>query len=251
MINRKSAITSLCLIAFANPLPAMASCVGPREAAALKVASLKQQLMVAGLACRASDSYNKFVLGHQSELQHSDEDLKDFFIRNGVEADYDAYKTKLANLDAYREAYDHDSYCAATAGDFSSLATSGDLMAAAEGEQLIVGETCEAPILAMARPAAAPPVRVAVADPVVVGPNRQPPAKPYTDIPPPAPSLQTVSADRNDNARSVPSVAAPDSYGDANVPPRPSALYQHNDDRYWYYRWLYAQPGAFAGYYGR
>ena len=82
MIDHKTVLTSFCLIAFANPLPAIAACVAPREALALKVASLQQRLMVAGLACRASDSYNKFVLGHQTELQHSDEDLKNYFVKN-------------------------------------------------------------------------------------------------------------------------------------------------------------------------
>jgi hypothetical protein len=171
-----------------------------------------------------------------------------------VEADYDTYKTKLANLDAYSEALNHEAYCAATAADFSSLEKSGDLMAAIAGERLIVGQVCDAPVLAAAKPTAQPPLRVALADAVVAPPNRQPPNMPYADAPPPAPSSQPVSSGHDDHTDARPSQASNPAggYDEANyVPPRPSPLYQIRDDKYWYYRWVYSQPGAYAGYNGR
>ena len=152
---RKTALASLCLALSANT--AFAACAGPRAEAALKIASLQQRLMVAGLACHAADDYNRFVLAHRAELQRSDDDLKAWFIANGGEAGYDTYKTRLANVAAHGPATDQNAFCAATSGDFRALAASGDLLQAAAAEPLLAITACEAPQLVQA----AAPVRVA------------------------------------------------------------------------------------------
>jgi hypothetical protein len=239
MTIAKNLLAGLCLIGIANPLAAHA-CVGPREAAALKIATLQQRLMVAGLTCHAGEAYNRFVLTHRAELQRSDDDLKDYFIKNGGEAGYDSYKTKAANLAAHGPATDLGAFCAATERDFSALARSGDLQAAAADEALGVGEACAAPVLAMA---GAPAVHAAGAVEVAAALPRDLPAMPYAEAQPPLPHAMIAAA--------TPAPAAPaqlqpvaagrdDRY--AALPPPPSG---ERGSRYWYYRRLYARRGAY------
>ncbi len=79
---------------------AAANCVPQADLTALQVAALRQQLMVAGLTCRDSAAFNRFVTSYQGELQKSDATLLSFFARaEGGKGDdaYNAYKTKLAN----------------------------------------------------------------------------------------------------------------------------------------------------------
>jgi hypothetical protein len=229
-------LAGLCLILPANT--ALAACIGARDAAALRVASLQQRLMVAGLACKAGDAYNRFVLGHRAELQRSDDDLKSYFVRNGGEAGYDSYKTRLANLAAHGPATDRNAFCAATEADFRGLADHGDLLAAAAGEKMLAGDACEAPILA----AKDAPVRVARNEDVVASSPRTLPPVPYADAPPPRP--QAAVATRDDVIAAPQAVVASrDDYADAPrvredyAPPRPAV----RSARYWYYRRLYAE----------
>jgi len=235
---RHAALTGLCLILSANT--AFAGCLAAREAAALKVASLQQRLMVAGLTCKADGDYNRFVLAHRAELQRSDDDLKAYFVRNGGEAGYDSYKTKMANLAAHGPAIDRNAFCAATDVMFRDLDRSGDLQDAAAGEKLLIGEACEAPVVA----AKSTPVRVARNEDVVTAPAREMPAVPYAEAPPPRPVAQAAVATREDVIAAPQAVVAGhDDYADAPriadyAPPRPAA----RSDRYWYYRRLYARP---------
>ena len=63
--------------------------------------------MVAGLTCGDISAYNRFVLDYQPGLQKSDADLMAYFRnRDGSEAGYDSYKTKLANLAAGKSGAD-------------------------------------------------------------------------------------------------------------------------------------------------
>jgi hypothetical protein len=91
-------------------------CTTPREMAALRAAAIQQQLMVAGLTCQADQDYNRFVLAYRPELQRSDADLKDYFVRRqgrrAGEAAYDSFKTKLANLSSFSEVTNVSTYCA-------------------------------------------------------------------------------------------------------------------------------------------
>ncbi len=83
----------------------------------LQTAAVQQRLMVSALVCNETSSYNAFVLGHQSELQKADRDLQNFFTRSNSEtgfADYNAYKTKLANIYSLLSARDKEKYCELT-----------------------------------------------------------------------------------------------------------------------------------------
>ncbi len=99
-------------------------CTTPKEMAALRAAAIQQQLMVAGLTCQAGEDYNRFVLAYRPELQRSDADLKNYFVRRqgrrAGEAAYDSFKTKLANLSSFSEVTNVGSYCASTRAAFAS-----------------------------------------------------------------------------------------------------------------------------------
>jgi len=247
---RKTALTGLCLALSVHA--AFAACAGPRDVAALKIASLQQRLMVAGLACHDSEAYNRFVLAHRAELQRSDDDLKAWFIANGGEAGYDSYKTKLANLAAHGPATDQGAFCATAARDFRNLAGSGDLQMMAGYEALLTGKACETPVVAEAEVKA--PMRVARAEikggEDVVAAPRQLPAMPYDEAPPPRPQAAIAMRDEEDAAPIAVAASREDimpsrarGYADADLP-RPSyaSLPARRDNaRYWYYRRLYAR----------
>ena len=128
----------------ANPVAA-SECASPSDQAALKTAAVQQQLMVAALSCHDVYEYNRFVLGHRSELINSDDALKAYFQKGDKQhgtATYNKYKTELANAASLRSSREPDSFCDAAARAFdavlrpASLATivaSVDLIADAPG----------------------------------------------------------------------------------------------------------------------
>jgi hypothetical protein len=154
-----------------NPIAGAAAsqCASSADQAALKTAAVQQQLMVAALSCHDVYEYNRFVLGHRSELINSDDALKAYFQKadklHGT-ATYNKYKTELANAASLRSSREPDSFCNAAAREFdsvlrpASLATivaSADLIADAPGASCpVYGDN--RPTLALAtRPAAQPP----------------------------------------------------------------------------------------------
>jgi hypothetical protein len=64
-----TAALALCLAA-GNA--AMARCASPEEMTALKVAAMRQQLMVAGLTCHQASSFNRFVSSSPTKTSQSD-----------------------------------------------------------------------------------------------------------------------------------------------------------------------------------
>jgi len=125
----KSSTTALLLIcmtgnvwaATANPV----GCANPEDMFAVRVAAVQQRLMVAAFSCHATDSYNKFVISYQKDLQASDRALQNFFLRlndkTGI-ADYHSFKTRLANnssIQSFRDA----NYCANAQTTFDAAFT--------------------------------------------------------------------------------------------------------------------------------
>ena len=99
----------------ASAQAATSLCTTPEELSALRTAAVQQELMVAGLTCQATDAYNRFVIAYRPELQKSDADLKAYFVRrDGArgEAEYDTFKTKLANLSSLSDIANSSGYCA-------------------------------------------------------------------------------------------------------------------------------------------
>ncbi len=99
-------------------------CERPADAAALRTAALQQEMMVAGLLCKAAGAYNDFVLSHRAALLESDRALMAFFVtanpRRGSD-DYNLYKTELANNASLRALRDM-LFCARVAANFEAAA---------------------------------------------------------------------------------------------------------------------------------
>ncbi len=113
MTNRK-----ICAAAIAFSLVSGSAwaddCVNAQDASALKTADLQQELMVAALTCNDIALYNRFVISYRSQLQQSDRSLESYFQRVHAqtgEADYHAYKTRLANQSSLDSLHDPQ-YCA-------------------------------------------------------------------------------------------------------------------------------------------
>ena len=90
-----------------NTTQALALCAAPSEMTALRVAALRQHLMVAALTCHEAPYFNQFVTSYQSEFLDSDHVLIKFFKRQGSgESGYNAYKTHEANDSSLRSISD-------------------------------------------------------------------------------------------------------------------------------------------------
>jgi hypothetical protein len=76
-------------------------CAKPDDITAMQASAVQQQLMVAALSCDALAQYNSFVTAYQPELFAADRHLLKYFKRikaRGGEADYHAFKTRMANM---------------------------------------------------------------------------------------------------------------------------------------------------------
>ncbi len=113
-----AAIAALFLIP--DQMTALPVCERPEDAAAVQTAALQQELMVAALMCRDVHAYNEFVLSHRPDLQASDRMLLSFFrtgnTRSG-DADYNLFKTELANASSLRSTTDRY-FCARARANF-------------------------------------------------------------------------------------------------------------------------------------
>ena len=185
-----AALISLSLFG-AGAQAATSLCTTPDEMAALRTAALQQELMVAGLTCHAIDAYNRFVIAYRPELQKSDADLKAYFVRrDGArgEAEYDTFKTKLANLSSLSDIANSSGYCANTHAAFdmamrdrqslANFVADQRLMIALPEQRLCAADPAR-PLTARAEPSA--PLRFAAVAPVAVAgvPPYDLPASPY------------------------------------------------------------------------
>ena len=128
MMQWKTALSFATLLAMTAEASAAALC-DQGAAAALKTAAVQQELMVAGLTCGDIAAYNRFVLAYQPGLQKSDAALMAWFReRDGSEAGYDSYKTKLANLAAGKSGADTTRYCAAARREFTAATATGQTL---------------------------------------------------------------------------------------------------------------------------
>jgi hypothetical protein len=92
-----------------------AKCAKPVEVSAIQTAAIQQELMVAALTCNEIDHFNAFQTGFNKELRESDATLENMFKRlfGGAkgEAQYHAFKTRLANDSSIRSIHDNVDYC--------------------------------------------------------------------------------------------------------------------------------------------
>jgi hypothetical protein len=280
-----AALISLSLLG-ASAQAASSLCTTPQELAALRTAAVQQELMVAGLTCHAIDAYNRFVIAYRPELQQSDADLKAYFVRrDGArgEAEYDTFKTKLANLSSLSDIANSTGYCASTRTAFDMAMQSRQSLASFVADQRLMIALPEQKLCA-AEPAAtmtaraepATPLRFAAVTPVAVAgvPSHDMPASPYgarmgspdAQVAPPTPAYQppqsTGARDGdededydNDDADALPIPPAP------LRPQRPAVIQAQRSQAYgaagwppgWgpqpYPRWY--RPDPYSYYYGR
>lgn len=213
---KSAALVSLGLLSAAAAQAA--PCTNPAEWAALRSAAVQQELMVAGLTCQATASYNRFVIAYRGELQASDADLKAYFIkRNGAargEAAYDTFKTKLANLSSLSEISNTSGFCAAMRDAFNQVGRDSLAQFVAEQRLLIALPEQQFCTSDPSRPVFAGPAtaeRVAAAEPA----RRAPPAT-YR-LPP---DTDTDDADFDDAPPPPPYYGAPRAWA---PPPYPRA----------------------------
>jgi hypothetical protein len=206
MTKRKTGLSLVTLLAMTAQASAAALC-DPGAAAALKTAAVQQELMVAGLTCGDIGAYNRFVLAYQPSLQKSDAELMAWFrSRDGSEAGYDSYKTKLANLAAGKSGADTARYCAAATRQFAAAAAQGQTLENfVSSDRLLIAapESCA--------------VQYDVVDVAVAGvPPHDMPAAPFGTTLDAAPPAQAA-------ARPEPRAADPDrreAYNELPLPPR-------------------------------
>jgi hypothetical protein len=229
MTKLKAGFCLATLIAMTAQASAAALC-DPGAAAALKTAAVQQELMVAGLTCGDVSAYNRFVLDYRPGLQKSDAALMAYFRdRDGNEAGYDSYKTKLANLAAGKSGANTARYCASAGREFAAAAAKGQTL-----ENFVSTDR-----LLFAAPEACA-IKYDVVDVAVAGvPSHELPAAPF-GTPDSASAPAPVSSYR------PPTTRAPDpdrnqAYNDLPLPPRYARSrpeqdrdgYAYGDDAYY------------------
>jgi hypothetical protein len=90
-------------------------CAKPVEITAIQAAAIQQELMVAALTCNEITNFNAFQTGYSGELRASDATLEHMFKRlfggSRGEAEYHAFKTRLANNSSMRSIKNNPDYC--------------------------------------------------------------------------------------------------------------------------------------------
>ncbi len=99
-------------------------CANPSEVSAIQTASVQQELMVAALTCNQIANFNAFQTNFGPELRSSDSTLMRMFVRlyggSKGQAEYHAFKTRLANNSEMRSIHGNQQYCAVTGQVFAA-----------------------------------------------------------------------------------------------------------------------------------
>lgn len=108
---------ALAVVTAANGAIGAPRCATSDEVTAIQAAAIQQQLMVAALTCNEIDHFNAFQTSFAKELRRSDASLLHMFRRlyggGRGEAEYHAFKTRLANHSSIRSTKDNAGYCQA------------------------------------------------------------------------------------------------------------------------------------------
>jgi hypothetical protein len=119
-------------------------CALPEEVSAVQAAAIQQELMVAALTCNEVSRFNAFQTGFGPELRASDAKLERMFKRlfgpARGEAEYHAFKTKLANDSSMRSIRDNPGYCQEAAAMFTQALApvKPALVTFANGTQVVI-----------------------------------------------------------------------------------------------------------------
>lgn len=118
-------------------------CAKPEEVTAIQAAMIQQELMVAALTCNEVQHFNAFQTNYGPELRTSDAHLLKMFRRlygaRRGEAEYHAFKTRLANHSSMRSIRDNPGYCRNARAAFdAALVSSKPTLAAFVAEVQVV-----------------------------------------------------------------------------------------------------------------
>jgi hypothetical protein len=270
----RTGVIGLALSSIVANATAAEVCASAQDLTAMQVAAVQQKLMVAALSCNDSALYNDFVAAYQPDLVASDQALQAFFLRLNAEtgaADYDTFKTKLANTYSLRSGGNVRLYCgtarttfktalAANRPSLKSFVLSQPMVSDARygvcGETVAGGSVLMAPVQAAvaAAPAVATTAAVAAAASdvpaaakaaAVAAASDVPAAKSPDAVSPGAaalPPASTVTASKaNDNLNRYPNGNAPQQQQarrydarDPRAPYPPPAYRQGYGDSYGY-----------------
>ena len=149
-VARTSLAAAIVMLGLAAEPSLADRCATPAEMSTLRVAAFQQQLMVAALTCHRIGSYNRFVRAYRSSLINSDRNMLRLFVRlDGTdgEADYNAYKTRLANLAVLRNNASGGAYCREARADFAAATNNrrplGDFVATRNLDVRLPYEACD------------------------------------------------------------------------------------------------------------
>lgn len=101
----------LALMTFIQPSLA-ADCLNRNDATALKIAVMRQQLIVAALRCGEAGSYHLFADGFRDDLRRADGTVQAYFTARGGKDEYDAFRAKAAKLAWAAHGADEKGFCA-------------------------------------------------------------------------------------------------------------------------------------------
>ena len=123
-MRRKTGAIALAMITAASGAMAAPKCATSDEVTAIQAAAIQQQLMVAALTCNQIDHFNAFQTSYSKELRRADGSLEHMFKRlyggGPGEAEYHAFKTRLANDSSIRSIRDNQNYCHAASMVFAA-----------------------------------------------------------------------------------------------------------------------------------
>jgi hypothetical protein len=105
---------ALALVTAATGAIGAPRCATSDELTAIQAAAIQQQLMVAALTCNQIEHFNAFQTSYSKELRRSDASLQHMFRRlyaGQGDAEYHAFKTRLANNSSIRSIHDNPGYC--------------------------------------------------------------------------------------------------------------------------------------------
>ncbi|HEY2445916.1 MAG TPA: hypothetical protein VGI20_09290 [Rhizomicrobium sp.] len=121
-------LLSLAALAAGNDALAAKRCARPDEVTAIQAAAIQQELMVAALTCNEVSRFNAFQTNFGPELRTSDAALERMFKRlyGGArgEAQYHAFKTRLANHSSMRSIKSNVDYCSEASQVFGAALAS-------------------------------------------------------------------------------------------------------------------------------
>ena len=142
---RTAGVCALAAAMLTGPAEAkVGRCALPEEMSAVQAAAIQQELMVAALTCNEISRFNAFQTGFGPELRASDATLERMFKRlfgsSRGEAQYHAFKTKLANDSSMRSIRDNPGYCQEAAAMFTQALAplKPGLVTFANGTQVVI-----------------------------------------------------------------------------------------------------------------